>query len=230
MVLCRGTLFLFTDCPGALGGHRNGEGTLLFLIYVFVSGSIAALSFTHLHVCCGLEMFVDKYCFRSFNDMDISKSITEWNLLQALLRRAAASLDDGFLASTTSIFATLLLTGAQLLQGNKSSFDTTDLDVHCSALWCGWILPPVVLVLITVFRAAAVSEKCSRVPALVNSWTYEDGRHIDQERQYVVQYIMHSAAGFYVKGVRLQTFMAIKLTYLLGVAAFAGLTQLTLRS
>jgi len=59
------------------------------------------------------------------------------------------------------------------------------------------------------------------VPALVNSWMLSEGcRQIDHERQYIVQYISNSAAGFYVKGVRLSTVMALKLTSFLMVTIF----------
>merc|ERR1712107_374078 len=90
---------------------------------------------------------------------------------------------------------------------------------HCTALWCGWVLPPVSLFLYTLFRAATVTEKCSRVPALLNSWRFGESE-VDHGRQHLVQYITHSAAGFYVKGVRLNAYMALKLTYLLMTVMF----------
>ncbi|CAJ1407625.1 unnamed protein product, partial [Effrenium voratum] len=56
----------------------------------------------------------------------------------------------------------------------------------------------------TMMRAAAVTEKASRVAPLVNSWKFESKKDsMDENRQYVVQYIIQSEAGFYMKGVRL---------------------------
>ena len=60
-------------------------------------------------------------------------------------------------------------------------------------------LPPLLLMVFCLFRAAAVTEKCSRAPALVNSLVVEEDV-MDDARQYLVQYIEHSAAGFYIKG------------------------------
>lgn len=99
----------------------------------------------------------------------------------------------------------------------------------CLGMWSGWLCPPIALTFYFVFRAAAITEKCNRVPALINSWTRME-QLIDHEKQYIVQYIMHSAAGFYVKGVRLNATWALKLLYLFGVLLFSLLTQSVLKS
>ena len=82
-------------------------------------------------------------------------------------------------------------------------------------------------------RAAAVTEKASRVSPLVNSWTFEDGRHetlpdwMDLDRQYVVQYINQSEAGFYIQGVRLRFFQVSKMCYYFAVILFAVASHIT---
>jgi len=191
--------------------------------FCLISGLLATLTCCQLHVCCCLELMIDKFCIRFLNDDDLPQGICEWNVLQAILRRSAHTIDSSFLALNTSVLATLLLTGVEVLQGAGNSLRLTGPGSQCAAFWCGWVLSPVVLVLFTVFRAAQVTEKCSRVPALVNSWTFED-RQIDHGRQYVVQYITHSAAGFYVKGVRLSAYMALKLMYIFGGVLFTMVT------
>eukprot|EP00439_Symbiodinium_sp_Y106_P059789 s1089_g8.t1 len=65
--------------------------------------------------------------------------------------------------------------------------------------WVGWFYPLILLFLYTMFRAAAVTEKASRVAPLINAWTFHDPDQdeeqdtcwMDQDRQYVVQYINH---------------------------------------
>merc|ERR1719361_3161977 len=104
-----------------------------------------------------------------------------------------------------------------MLQSSNDSLRPAETGLICTALWC-------ILVLYMVFRAAAVTEKCSRVPALVNSWMMEE-RPFDEGRQYVVQYITNGAAGFYVKGVRLTAFMATKLAYFFGIIMFTVVSQ-----
>ena len=74
-----------------------------------------------------------------------------------------------------------------------------------------------------VFCAAAVSDKCARVPSLINSLSFGDGAEL--ERKHVVEYIFHSAAGFYVFNVQLTTSTAMKLVYLTGVVVFAIATK-----
>lgn len=74
-------------------------------------------------------------------------------------------------------------------------------------------------------KTQGVTEKCTRVPSLVNSWSFGEETCLDAGRQYVVQYIEQSAAGFYVKGVRLRAYMALKISYLFGALLFTLLSS-----
>merc|ERR1711972_231564 len=97
-----------------------------------------------------------------------------------------------------------------------------------TGLWVVRLLSPLPLAssaAMVFVHAAAVTEKCSRMPSLVNSLTVE-GRNIDRDRQYVVEFIANSTAGFYVKGVRLTAFMVMKLSYLCGAVVFGISMQL----
>lgn len=209
-------------------GDSCSETMPLFSLVSFtaVSGLVAVQLYVVLHVCCGLELMVDKFCSGFFTNPDVSQGVSDWNMLQAILRRAAHTIDSCFLALQTSVLATILLTGVEVVRGSGSWLVNT--SPKCMVLWAILVLLPVFLVLYTLFRAAAVTEKCSRVPALVNSW-FVEGKQIDNERQYIVNYIVHSAAGFYLKGVRLSAFMVLKLSYLFGMLAFTALTQLLIR-
>merc|ERR1719210_1173034 len=123
-------------------------------------------------------------------DFDVQRGITEWNVLQAILRRSAQTIDSCFLTMNTTVLATLLLTGVEVLHGKRSSLQP-DRNDCCTYLKYGWALPQMFVVLYTVFRAATVTEKCSRVPALINSWMIEESQ-LYQGRQYIVQYITNS--------------------------------------
>jgi len=237
-VLSRLAAFSWGGCVAELGGNIEIDGEVdqrsiqSLVVFILISGLMAAITYTQLHVCCWMELSVDKFCFRFFAEKDIPSGIIEWNVLQAVLRRAADKLDSCFLAIGTSVLATLLLTGLEIMQGEQGVFDNSRMERQCFLIFCGWIMPPVLMLLMVFFRAAAVTEKCSRVPALVNSWTFEEdasNSQIDHGRQYAVQYIMHSGAGFYVKGVRLSAFMALKASYLIGVVTFTLVTQSILR-
>ena len=76
------------------------------------------------------------------------------------------------------------------------------------------------------FKAAQVTDRCIRVPSLINSVSV--GPHLDNERQYLVQYILQSAAGFYMFHVRVTSQMTVKITYVLAVVICA-LVQQTLQ-
>lgn len=205
---------------------RASASPLSLLVFAWGSTLLAALVYCHLHVCCGLELAIDSFCTRFFREPDPSRGIVEWNTLQAMLRRGAHTVEACFLAVSTSVLAVVMLTGVEIVNmGSLSSLSR--LGGKCEVLWAGWVSPLVALTLYAIFKAAAITEKCSRVPSLVNSWIRrgEGGVEFDHQRQYMVQYIMHSSAGFYVKGVRLSAMWAWKMTYLMGVVVFTLASQ-----
>merc|ERR1719440_421439 len=51
------------------------------------------------------------------------------------------------------------------------------------------------------FKAAEVTDKCTRVPSLINSCDF--GCDIDADRTYVVEYVLNSSAGFHIFEIRL---------------------------
>ena len=91
--------------------------------------------------------------------------------------------------------------------------------------------------LYTMMRAAAVTEKANRVAPLVNSWKFHKshqdddegggGVWMDYERQYVVQYISQSRAGFFIRGSQLTVPTVQKLLYYLGAVSFALFSRLS---
>lgn len=193
-------------------------------MFVAAHALLGALVHCHLHVCCGLELAIDSFCTRFFMDQDLAKGITDWNILQAMLRRAAHAIEGCFLAVSTSVLGVVMLTAVQIL--NMGSFSSLSaLGGKCGLLWAGWVLPLVALPLYATFRAAAITEKCLRVPSLLNSWITNEGVQFDHQRQYFVQYVIQSDAGFYLKGVRVNAMWAWKVTYLFGVVVFTLATQ-----
>lgn len=218
-----------------LGCRQAGDQSFAaFAIFVTALGILSMVLYCTLHVCCALELAIDRYCLQIFQSQVASNSIAQWNVLQALLRRAAHCVEGGFVAAGTGVLCVAVLTFTELVHivGSDDGGALGSLNVHertCLGLWAGWVVPPMALLFYTVFRAAAITEQCYRVPALVNSWIFEE-REIDHQKQYVVQYIVHSSAGFYVKGIRLNSTLAFKMSYLSGVLFFTMLTQRVLKS
>lgn len=186
-----------------------------------------AIIYAQLHVASGLELAVDMFSAHFFDSKDICAAMDEWNILQALIRCASCRVETSFMVLGASSLATLVLLATELW--TKPELLQNPLQ---AVFWLGWVYPPVLLLLYSLTRAAAVSEKCSRVAPFINSWDFpsEETEEYDSEwlhkgRQYIVQYIMQSEAGFYVKGVRLSNFTVMKLCYGFGALSFALLSH-----
>jgi len=165
-----------------------------------------------------LELMVDFYCVMFFGCLDCKKGVPAWNSMQALLRRSAEALENGFLVVHTAITITLVcgaLRGVDIAlnwnnEGTAMRQPGTTLCFYCE------LLLVVLSGLILFAKAASVTQKCSNVPALVNSVVLEPDKQIDEQRQYLVLYIASSHAGFYVKGTRFTYAMLLKFCYLFG--------------
>lgn len=192
------------------------------LAFSLMALRLVMVCFTQLHICCGLELAIDSFGLRVFRDMDMEKALEEWNLVQATLRQCSGKLSSSMSIMGICCFACLMFLAEQLL--NSPDLLQNLLE---TALWMGWLYPPVVLFAYTMMRAAAVSEKASRVAPLVNSWKFEkqgSGQKamlMDHDRQYVVQYIIQSEAGFYMKGVRLTAGSVQKMSYYFAAFTFS---------
>jgi len=78
------------------------------------------------------------------------------------------------------------------------------------------------------FKAACITDKCKRVPSLINSCSFGEAAvgDIDTERQYVVGYILNSRAGFYIFETRLTSVITIKFAYACAVCLFTLATHI----
>jgi hypothetical protein len=161
---------------------------------------------------------IDKYCAHYAEGREVQMNVSEWNTLQAILRRASRALEKGFLVVQTTVLVMMLLGMSNLLLlGGQQDF---------SHFW--WESSMGMLALsaaLGFFKAAEVTESCARVPSLINSYTF--GRNIDKSRHYLIEYVTYSAAGFYVGEVRLTAAMALKLTYIAGLLIFGVLTKVS---
>jgi len=211
--------------------QADDSGCILLFVDVACSGAatvlITTLLYCKVHVSSALELAVEHFCVSLVADRNLIRGISEWNLLQAILRRAAAVIDGALCALASTLLAHFVFIGLLMLQEGHGLHQTY-VNGHCAAWWCGWLLPPWLLMLYSLYRAASVTEQCYRVPTMINSWA-SDSDKVDTVIQYTVHYIVHSAAGFYLKGVRITSYMAIKMMYLLGVITFTIVSQTVLK-
>ena len=186
----------------------------------------SAIIYLQLHIVAGLEHAIDSFSINFYSDMDIEVALDEWNMVQATLRQVSTKLSATMLLLGSSCGASLLmlveltvLSDSTLQPGLKSG-----LPFFC---FTSWLFPPVLLFLYSMLRAAGVTEKASRVAPLVNSWNFDNDEDdnvpswMDLGRQYIVQYMIQSEAGFYLQGMRLHAFQVTKLCYYFAAFIFA---------
>jgi len=182
--------------------------------FAVASALFTGVTYGILHVGCAITMMVDAYCVHLPGHPDLRDSVHEWNVLEVVLRKVSRNVEKAFLVvQTTALIMLLLGTSALFLLG-------------VSEIWS--LLSTVFLTLSAalIFHTAAdVTEKCTRMPSLINSLTFRN--EVDPARHFLVEYVTYSAAGFYVGQVRLTAAMALKFTYISGLAAFGVLTKAT---
>lgn len=194
-----GHRLLFSD------DEQDCWSALHFCSFVVISGVLISLALAMLSVCHSLAIMIDTFCVKvseiSISSGDLTVAVREWNVLQAVLRKASNTIEYCFFALQTGVFAAVLLAFFDVTQGSVIQI------VPGALLFLG---------LTRIFYcAAAITDKCADVPSLINSLYF--GEDLDVQRQYVVQYMMQSAAGFYVFGVPWNSAVTLKLAYFCGV-------------
>jgi len=206
---------------GGILSSPDRRHVLDLMVFIFTSLLLMGLAFCLLHVCRLLTSMVDAYCVHFVSNPKLNEAVRHWNIIQAMLREACAAIEYCFIVLQTTALAAVLLSMADTMINTNRGAMT---GAHLLTLLPGALIT---LGVARIFYCAAeVTEKCARVPTLINGLFF--GKDIDTERQYVVEYIINSAAGFYVFEVRLTSAMALKFAYLSGVAAFFVATKVLL--
>jgi hypothetical protein len=191
--------------------------------FALVAGFFSMQIYFVLHICCFLELMVDAFCVRLFTEGSFSKGIYAWNAVQAILRRSAGVVEVCFFILQASIVMGLGLISAEIIMAEWDG--DTELSLIGIVRFLGW-LPMAFLMLYCLFKAAEVTGKCRKLPTLVNSLIRTPEETINLERQYMVDFIVQSEAGFYVFGMRLTVFMVFKCSYVLVLVSFSVVSQL----
>lgn len=189
-----------------------------YLSFIVPRTMISALVFCLIHLLTGLELMVDNFCIRFMRSPDFAKAVPEWNAMQAILRLTAYIVEESFMIIQIGTLAVFTLKGAEILVGAGP-------QEPCGATSFAVEAPMLLLALQAIYKAARVTEKCSHTPALVNSLMIK-GIPLHKQRQYVVNYIEQSAAGFYAKGVRINLPLCMKLAYIVVMGFFACLSRI----
>jgi len=214
MIVCRGIVSILGN-----RGAWSSTDVLALLSFAVMELQFTLVAYVLLHICGGLELAIDSFGFRFFKEMDLEQAIDEWNMLQATLRQVSGRLSGAILLLGMSCLGPLVLLAERVLR--SPDFLQANID---SAFWIAWLYPPVLQFLYALARAASVTGRACRVAPLVNSWKFESESSVEDDevesgmdpgRQYVVQYIIQSEAGFYMKGVRIAASDVQKMCYYL---------------
>lgn len=183
-----------------------------FYMFAFAFSTFVLLVMTNLvvYVCRILMEMVDTYCCEVADNHNLTDAVANWNMLQAMLRKASGDIEHCFFTIQTTILATVLLGVTDVQQSMEMG------EGHLLLLIPGALIT---LGLLRIFCASAVTAKCEHVPSLINSLGFSS--QFDHNRQYVVEYITNSAAGFYVYDVRLTSALALKIGYVFAALAFS---------
>ena len=226
--------FLIIMCSSRWLGYSQDVPVLpdLFpnVAFCFAASGFAGMGYLQLHILSGLELAIDSFSINFFRIMHMEDALSEWNVVQATLRHVSSKLSNSLLVLGTSCCMASMLSLVHLAFVRNDIVRGLPLIVDTF-----WLLPPVVFFLYAMMRAAFVTEKASRVAPLVNSWTFEShepghegeiAQWMDLGRQYLVQYINQSEAGFYMQGVRIRIFQVTKMCYYVGAILFAVASRL----
>ena len=200
----------------ALNTGLDSLTVLHILAFGLSSLILVALTFLVLHICHGLASAVDAFCAGLINSGDLNRGIHRWNVAQAILRKASGSIQLCLLVLQGTVLFTFLL-------GSVDFYLSTQQEISYASL----LLPHALLtfgISRVFFRAAAVTEKCTRVPSLINAFNF--GNAFDERRQYLVQYVEQSAAGFYVSDIRLTPAMTLKFAWICVLGLFTLATKI----
>jgi hypothetical protein len=200
----------------ALGAwsEKSWQDVISCAAFSLSSSAFLGVALAIVHVSTGLISGVDCYC----DDMvccNFSESSHNWNVLQALLRKASTVLDPAFVVLQTTALALLVIASAGALLPHEHVNPW-----HALSL----VFPPCIAFRV-FFKVSDITEKCVRMPSLINSFASGTDEFVDMRVHYLVEFITYSAAGFYVWGVRISKAAAMKLAYVSAVITITVMTR-----
>jgi len=208
----RGTAML----RAVLDGRVDGLSVLHTVAFALSSLLLVVLTYLVLHISHGLASSVDAFCSSLINSGDLSQAIHRWNMVGAILREVCSSIQSCLFVLQATVLFTFMLGAVDFYLSDQSDESYGSL-LFPHVLLTFWISR-------VFFTAAAVTKKCARVPSLINACDF--GVPFDEKRQYVVQYVEQSAAGFYVTDIRLTAAMTVKFSYVCVLGLFTLATKI----
>jgi hypothetical protein len=189
---------------------------LTTVMFAFSSLVLIAVAHFMLYICGVLSNSVDAFCLLTVGDRILTDAVPRWSSVQAILRLGSGCIQSCLFILQTTVLFTILLSTVDVYQSMYGQPRYVYLLIPNVALCFG--------VSRVFFKAAEVTDKCVRVPSLINSCNF--GEDIDVERSYVVDFVINSAAGFHIFEVRLTSGDTLKAAYVCAVGLCALATQI----
>lgn len=174
--------------------------------FALVSAAVFGLSYCFSYLCNALIGLLDLFGHVMVREQHILRGVHDWNVLQAVMRMASGALEWCVFSLQVTAVAFVFLATVDVVQGKPLQHVAPGAGLFLVITWA-------------FFRAAQVSDKCARLPSIINSLDF--GKALDTDRQYVVEYMKNSAAGFYVFEVQITSPLALKLVYVSCAVVFA---------
>jgi hypothetical protein len=216
-----GFMFMLQDLPDCKWDVWSAIFALPFAMNSFVVLGAASCV---LFLVRGMTLAVDMYCTRLIRTGSLESASFRWNVVRSTLRKASESVQLAMYVLEVAIVFTLALAFLDIYFVHSDFYANDNSTLRLS------LLIPVGIVMLGIGRifikAAEVSDRCNRVPPLLSSCMGDQCSVAQAEqRDAVVQYVINSAAGFYLHEILLTSGLVIKLTYLSAVALFALVTN-----
>lgn len=208
-------LFILDGISGEHGAFHSGHviNWLCVVSFAICSSLVVVVAYTQCHLLAALDKSLDCWCFNIASDPDFDLGVLTWNRLQALLKCVGRSLASSFIAMQVLGavgFVYSLASGIMVCFQFDFAADKILREVLSS-------LPLLFLFALNMTvctTGASLTEKCRNIPALVNQLPSDIC--IDTDRQYLVNFLKDSAAGFCVKDIRLTREMLAKQFIIIG--------------
>jgi len=166
-----------------------------------------------------LDLMLDAYSRELHQHLDWARGVCSWNKVQAMLHCEAAQMASCFLALQTSAALAFLCYSARMKEAILKAS-----GVGAAALFEAPALVIALSAFLLLLKAGSITEICTRMPPVTNSIEVTADNAVNYERQYLVNFIKNSEAGFYVKGTRLTAFLVLNYCYILGAIICALFT------
>lgn len=202
----------------ALKNTLDGWSILHIIMFAVSTLMLNALVFCMLYIISALKNVVDDFCVTIVGERTLDGAVPRWNAVQAILRKGSKSIQLSLFAMQATMLFTFLL-------GVVDFMESVDGESLMDSL-----IPAALLTLgisRVFFKAAGITDKCARVPSLINSCNFGEDLldDIDMERQYVVLYVLNSGAGFHVFEICLTSNMTMKFAYVSVIGMFTLATR-----